>query len=56
VLVVDTVAILPQTFLPIGQSVDIPNNGGAHIVERIRLAEPDRLEDDLAICSGRRRT
>jgi hypothetical protein len=49
VLVVDTAAILPQTFLPIGQSVGIPNNGGLHIVERIRLAEPDRLEDDLVI-------
>jgi hypothetical protein len=48
-LVVDTVAILPQTFLPIGQSVGIPNNGGVHIVERIRLVEPDRLEDDLVI-------
>jgi hypothetical protein len=49
VLVVDTVAILPQTFLPIGQSVGIPNNGGAHIVERIHLADPDHLEDDLVI-------
>jgi hypothetical protein len=49
VLVVDTVAILPQTFLPIGQSVGVPNNGGVHIVERIHLAEPDRLEDDLVI-------
>jgi hypothetical protein len=49
VLIVDTVAILPQTFLPIGQSVGIPNNGDVHIVERIHLAEPDRLEDDLEI-------
>jgi hypothetical protein len=49
VLVVDTVAILPQTFLPIGQSVGIPNNGDVHIVERIHLAEPDRLEDELEI-------
>jgi hypothetical protein len=49
VLVVDTVAILPQTFLPIGQSVGIANNGGLHIVERIHLADPDRLEDDLVI-------
>jgi hypothetical protein len=48
-LVVDTVAILPQTFLPIGQSVGIPNNGGLHIVERIRLADPDHLEDELVI-------
>jgi hypothetical protein len=49
VLMVDTVAILPQTFLPIGQSVGIPNNGSLHIVERIHLAEPDHLEDELVI-------
>jgi hypothetical protein len=49
VLVVDTVAILPQAFVPIGQSVGIPNNGDLHIVERVHLAESDRLEDDLVI-------
>ena len=48
-LVVDTVAILPQTFLPLGQSVGQANNGDLHIVERIRLVEPDRLEDALEI-------
>jgi len=48
-LVVDTVAILPQSFLPLGQAVGIPNNGDMHIVERIRLAEPDRLEDAVQI-------
>ena len=48
-LVVDTVAILPQAFLPLGQSVGIPNNGDMHIVERIRLVAPDRLEDSLEI-------
>jgi len=48
-LVVDTVAILPETFLPLGQSVGIPNNGDLHIVEHIHLAAPDRLEDTLAI-------
>ena len=48
-LVVDTVAILPQSFLPLGQAVGIPNNGDMHIVERIRLVEPDRLEHALEI-------
>jgi hypothetical protein len=48
-LVVDTIAILPQTFLPIGQSVGIPNNGDMHVVEHIRLVEPDRIEDELEI-------
>ncbi len=48
-LVVDTVAFLPQVFLPLGQAVGLPNNGNMHIVERIRLAEPDRLEDTIEI-------
>lgn len=49
VLVVDTVAILPQTYLPISQSVGIPNDGDAHVVERIHLLAPDHLVDDLTI-------
>ena len=37
-LVVDTVGILPQTFLPLGQSVGHPNNGDLRIIEHIHLA------------------
>jgi hypothetical protein len=48
-LVVDTVAILPQTFLPVGQAVALPNNGDMHIVERIRLTDHDALSFDLEI-------
>ena len=48
-LIVDTVAILPEVFLPLGQAVGIPNNGDMHIVERIRLAGPDRIEDAIEI-------
>jgi hypothetical protein len=48
-LVVDTVGILPQAFLPLGQSVAIPNNGDMHVIERIHLAASDRLDDDLEI-------
>jgi len=48
-LVVDTVAVLPETFLPLGQGVGLPNNGDMHIVEHIRLTGPDRLEDELEI-------
>ncbi len=48
-LVVDTVAILPETYLPVSQSVAIPNDGDMHIVERIHLVEPDHLVDDLTI-------
>jgi hypothetical protein len=52
-LVVDTVGILPQTFLPIGQAVAVPNNGGMHITERIRLVSPDQLRFDLEISAPR---
>jgi hypothetical protein len=48
-LVVDTVAILPETFLPLGQGVAVPNNGDMHIVEHIRLTGPDALRFELDI-------
>jgi hypothetical protein len=48
-LVVDTVGVLPQTFLPLGQAVAIPNNGDMHIVERIRLTGADTMVFDLQI-------
>ena len=48
-LVVDTVGILPQALLPVGQAVALPNNGDMHIVERIRLVGPNTLLFDLTI-------
>ncbi|MEC5386156.1 hypothetical protein VVD49_10490 [Uliginosibacterium sp. H3] len=48
-LVVDTVGIHPQTYIPIGQAVGIPNNGDVHIIERIHLVEKDRLNIDLEV-------
>jgi hypothetical protein len=48
-LVVDTVAILPQTYLPASQSVGIPNEGDTHISERIHLAGADHLVDEMTI-------
>jgi hypothetical protein len=48
-LVVDTVALLPEVYLPLGQSVAVPNNGDMHIEERIHLVGPDRLLDELVI-------
>lgn len=48
-LVVDTVAIRPESYLPLGQSVGFPNNGDLHVVERIHLVGPDRLVDELDI-------
>ena len=48
-LVVDTVAIHPQTYIAISEAQGIPNNGDMHITERIYLAEPDILHDELTI-------
>ena len=48
-LVVDTVAILPEVYLAISEAAGVPNNGDMHIVERIHLAAPDILHDDLEI-------
>ena len=48
-LIVDTVAIHPQTYIAISEAQGIPNNGDMHITERIRLAEPDVLHDELTI-------
>jgi hypothetical protein len=48
-LVVDTTAIAPQAYIAISEAVGIPNNGDMHIVERLHLAKPNELHDDLEI-------
>ncbi len=48
-LVVDTVGILPQTYLAISEAVGVPNNGGLRVIERIHLKGPDILADDIEI-------
>jgi hypothetical protein len=48
-LQVDTVAILPEVYLPLGQAVAFQNNGDMHIEERIHLVGADRLIDELVV-------
>jgi hypothetical protein len=49
-LVVDTVAVLPETFLAVSEAVGVPNNGDLHVVERFHLGpEKDVLYDDIEI-------
>jgi len=48
-LVVDTVGIIPQSYIALSEAVGIPNNGHLHIAERIRLSAPDTLIDELTI-------
>jgi hypothetical protein len=49
VLVVDTIGVLPQTYIAINEAAGIPNNGDMHIKERIYLKEKDILHFDLEI-------
>jgi hypothetical protein len=52
-LLVDTLGILPEVYLPLGQAVAFPNNGDMHIEERIHLVGPDRLIDELTVIAPR---
>jgi hypothetical protein len=48
-LVVDTVGVLPETYIASSEAIGLPNNGDMHIVEHIHLVGPDTLHDDVAI-------
>jgi hypothetical protein len=48
-LVVDTIAVLPESYIAISESVGVPNNGDMHIVEHIHLAGKNLLVDDLEV-------
>ena len=48
-LVVDTVGIIPQSYIALSEAVGIPNNGGMRVVERIRLRDADTLAAELTI-------
>src|SRR5258707_12825123 len=52
-LVVDTTAVLPQSYLAVNEAVGVPNNGDMHIVERMHLQGPDTLLDDLQITANK---
>jgi hypothetical protein len=48
-LVVDTIGVMPQALIAVSEAVGVPNNGDLHVVERIHLAGPDLLLDELEI-------
>lgn len=52
-LVVDTIGILPQSILAINQAIGVPSDGDMHVTERIHLAGPDTLHDELTITAPR---
>jgi hypothetical protein len=48
-LVVDTVGVLPETYIASSEAIGLPNNGDMHVVEHIHLVGPDTLHDDVQI-------
>ncbi|MXO58010.1 hypothetical protein GRI89_00425 [Altererythrobacter salegens] len=48
-LMVETTAILPQTYLAVSEAVGIPSNGGMTVSERIHLIAPDTMAVDMEI-------
>jgi hypothetical protein len=48
---VDTIGILPETYLAVGEAVGVPNNGDLRVVERFHLTDKDKdvLADDIEI-------
>ena len=48
-LVVDTIGILPETFIAVSEALGVANNGDMRIIERIHLQGADVLHDDLEI-------
>jgi len=54
-LVIDTTQLRPDTYLPVrgADALPSPHSDALHIVERIRLAAPDRLEDHFTITDAK---
>jgi len=52
-LVVDTVGVLPETYIAVNEAVGLPNNGDLHVIERWHLDGADVLRDDLEIIAPR---
>jgi hypothetical protein len=52
-LIVDTIAILPEVFIPMGQGVGIPNNGGMHVTERITLVDANTIRQDIEVTAAK---
>lgn len=49
VLEIDTVGVLPQSYIAVSEAVGLPNNGDMRIHERLHLVTGDELHDDLEI-------
>lgn len=52
-LVVDTVGIIPQAYIAVSEAVGVPNNGDIHVVERIRLVDPNTMHVEMEITANK---
>jgi hypothetical protein len=52
-LVIDTIGILPETYIAVDEAVGVPNNGELHVVERLHLESPGTLRDDIEVIAPR---
>jgi hypothetical protein len=52
-LVIDTIGILPQSYIAVDEAVGVPNNGELHIIEHLYLETPGTLRDDLDVVAPR---
>jgi hypothetical protein len=48
-LVVDTIGVMPQSYIAISEAAGVPNNGDMRIIERIHLVGKDELHDDIEV-------
>jgi hypothetical protein len=52
-LVIDTIGVLPQSYIAVDEAVGVPNNGSLHVIEHLYLASPGTLRDDLEVVAPR---
>lgn len=48
-LLIDTVGVLPETYIAVSEAVGLANNGDLHVIERLHLTGPNELHDDIEI-------
>lgn len=48
-LVIDTIGILPESYIAVDEAVGVPNNGDLHIIEHLYLETPGTLRDDIEV-------
>jgi hypothetical protein len=48
-LVIDTIGILPESYIAVDEAVGVPNDGNLRVIERLYLDTPGTLRDDIEV-------